>query len=215
MRRAVVSLALAVALPLATSPLVAQGVPTGRFELVPFAGTMFGGAYEVRDGRIEADNALGWGATFSVNMGGGQYLDFTYIREDTDLDIKGPGFGGAEDLGLSMNYIQVGGHKEFARYQAPFRPYIGGAVGLVIYDPEVNGQDQKNETKFSFGLNGGFKYLFGADQRFGIRADMRGMWSWLPSDDWGYWCDIFGCFVVQGTSTVAQGLLSGGLIIRF
>ena len=51
--------------------------------------------------------------------------------------------------------------------------------------------------------------------RVGFRGDIRVMWSWIPGDDYGYWCDFYGCFVVQETETVAQGLLSGGLIFHF
>lgn len=187
----------------------------GRIELVPFAGWMFGGAYEADIGDFEIQESVGYGATLSFNMGRGAFIDLTYVRQDSDVELDSPLSDPDVDLKLSTNYIHIGGHREFGQYQAKFRPYIGGSLGMVIFDGEVNGDDRDNNEEFSLGLNGGFKYLFGTEQRFGLRADMRGLWSWLPNDDYGYWCDFYGCFVVQGTNTIAQGLASGGLIIKF
>lgn len=210
MRLSLLAPALAVAV-LLPGPVQAQ---QGRVELVPFVGYMFGGAYEADIGDFKAQESIAYGGTLSFNMGRGAFLDLTYIRQDTDVKLEPRPIVDA-DLKLSTNYIHIGGHREFGQYQAKFRPYIGGSLGMVIFDGEVNGEDKDNNEEFSLGLNGGFKYLFGTEQRFGLRADMRGLWSWLPNDDYGYWCDFYGCFVVQGTNTIAQGLASGGLIIKF
>ena len=187
----------------------------GRIELVPFVGWMFGGAYELDVGDLEVEDDIGYGGTLSFNMGRGAFIDLTYIRQDSKIDFTSPLAPPDTDIDLSTNYLYIGGHREFGQYQAPFRPYIGGTLGMVIFDPSVNGEDRENREEFSLGLNGGFKAFFGAEQRFGLRGEIRGMWSWIPSDDYGYWCDFYGCFVVQGTNTVAQGLASGGLIIKF
>ena len=211
MRRILVGLAILAMVPTVST---AQQRPV-RFELVPFAGFMFGGGYDLDVGKIEAEDGLGYGGTISFNMRDGHWLDFTYIRQDADLDVTGPGFSGDEDLALSLNYITIGGHREFAQYGAPLKPYIGGSAGMVIYDPEALGEDLENTTRFTLGLNGGFKFLFGEEQRFGIRTDLRVLWSWVPGDDYGYWCSYYGCFVTQETETVAQGLASAGLILRF
>ena len=187
----------------------------GKIELVPFMGYMFGGAYELDVGRLEVQPSMAYGGTLSFNLGRGGFLDLTYLLQPSELDFDAPLAPPDVNIDLSTSYIYIGGHHEFGAYEQAFRPYLGGTLGMVIFDPTVNGEDRENREEFSLGVNGGFKYLFGTEQRFGLRGEIRGMWSWIPSDDYGYWCDFYGCFVVQGTNTVAQGLASGGLIIKF
>jgi len=39
--------------------------------------------------------------------------------------------------------------------------------------------------------------------------------SFVPTDDYAYWCDFYGCFAAQGSETVSQGEVGGGLVIKF
>ena len=194
-----------------------EGQEPSRFELTPFAGYQFGGAYEFDGGEFSAQEGLGWGTTLSFNMGRGGFLDLTYIRQDTKVDLESNGVGPdiKDAAELDLNYFHIGGHREFGDPYKKVRPYIGGALGAVLYSPSREGTDFDDSWQFSFGLNAGFKYFMGTSQRVGLRFDMRGLWFWVPSDDYGYWCDFYGCFVVQGTETVAQGLASAGLVFRF
>lgn len=194
----------------------AQG-QDARFEVTPFAGYQFGGGYEFDGGEFNADAGLGWGATLSFAVSPGGFVDITYIRQDTKLDLESrtdllPSLEDAAELDL--NFFHIGGHQEFGR-GGRLRPYLGGALGAVLYAPSVENVDLDDQWEFSFGINGGIKYFLGESQRIGLRLDLRGLWFWVPSDDYGYWCDFYGCFVVQGTETVAQGLLSGGLVFKF
>ena len=54
-----------------------------------------------------------------------------------------------------------------------------------------------------------------ASSRVGLRAHVKGWFSFVPSDDYFYWCSYYGCGVSQGSETVSQGEVSGGLIIKF
>jgi hypothetical protein len=36
-----------------------------------------------------------------------------------------------------------------------------------------------------------------------------------PTDDYFYWCDFYGCGVSQGSVTLSQGEVTGGLVIKF
>ncbi|HSE28908.1 MAG TPA: hypothetical protein VLA95_11835 [Gemmatimonadales bacterium] len=189
-----------------------------RFELTPFAGYQFGGGYEFDGGKFSAQPGLGWGATLSFAMGRGGFVDLTYIRQDTKVDLESnlPLLPSRDDAAeLDLNFFHIGGHQELGRRDGKVRPYIGGALGAVLYSPSVESANLDDQWEFSFGVNGGVKYFLGQSERIGLRLDMRGLWFWVPSDDYGYWCDFYGCFVVQGTETVAQGLLSGGLVFRF
>jgi hypothetical protein len=200
----------------ATAPASAQTTP--RFELTPFVGYQFGGGYEFDGGKFAAQSGLGWGATASFSVGRGGFVDLTYIRQDTKVDLESntPLIEDRTDAAeLDLNYFHVGGHREFGNPYGKLKPYLGGTLGAVLYSPSVDGQDFDDNWQFSFGINGGFKYFMGQTQRVGLRFDMRGLWFWVPSDDYGYWCDFYGCFVVQGTETVAQGLASAGLVFRF
>ena len=200
----------------ATAPAGAQTAP--RFELTPFLGYQFGGGYEFDGGKFEAQPGMGWGVTASFSVGRGGWVDLTYIRQDTkvDLDSRSGLIPSREDAAdLDLNYFHIGGHREFGDPYSKLKPYLGGALGAVLYSPSVGDTDFDDNWQFSFGFNGGFKYFMGQSQRVGLRFDMRGLWFWVPSDDYGYWCDFYGCFVVQGTETVAQGLASAGLVFRF
>jgi hypothetical protein len=54
-----------------------------------------------------------------------------------------------------------------------------------------------------------------ASDRAGIRADAK-LWATpVGSGTYGGWCDIFGCFVAEGTAWVTQGQVSGGLVLAF
>ena len=46
-------------------------------------------------------------------------------------------------------------------------------------------------------------------------AIVRGWFSFVPTDDYFYWCDFYGCGVSQGSVTLSQGEVTGGLVIKF
>ena len=211
---------------LLVAPLVAhaQGArSTGSFggpyfQITPFVGHVWGGAFPtgglsgVPDGRIRAAADLGWGVELGWSPGGSTWLMGTYLRQDTEAQFIPTGSStGTVSQGLAINYIHVGGRQMFGH--AKVQPYIGGGLGLVVYDPK---EQVGTNTQFSMSLEGGAQYMFGQAEKFGLRAQIRGWWGFVPNGTTVMWCDWWGfCGAAQGTSTVGQGEVSLGTVIRF
>jgi hypothetical protein len=141
----------------------------------------------------------------------GTAVELTYLRQDTDIEFKQAGGPTTGLGGFAVNYIQIGGRQEFGRGER-FRPFVSASVGIGIMDPKAD--DISATTRFSWSVGGGTRYMFASD-RAGIRADAK-LWATpVGSGTYGGWCDIFGCFVAEGTAWVTQGQVSGGLVLAF
>jgi len=224
--------AIALSSVLAATALEAQLVPTQephRFEFTPFAGYQFGGSFDtdaggaVPAGTIELKDQFGWGAVLGFATSPQSAVELTYLREDTDITFK-PITGGlpsgqcaelasATQCGFAVNYLQIGGRYDFRPAPEKFIPFIQLALGIGIFDPKASGVS--SETRFSWNIGGGARYMFGEAQRVGLRVDGRLWVTPVPSGDYGTWCTYYGCFVAEGTTWVTQGTVSGGLMFLF
>ena len=80
----------------------------------------------------------------------------------------------------------------------------------------VGNTNVSSSNNFMVALNGGLKYMMGAEKRVGLMGDFRGTWTFVPSGDYTVWCDYwYGCQAYAGTAVVAQGTVKGGLVIKF
>ena len=199
MHRALVRAAAAALLLAMPAMAHAQGARTTGtfggpyFQVTPFLGYVWGGGFPtsgisgVPDGSIRADDSMGWGFYPTGTNTASQKQDF------------------------AINYIHVGGRQLFGH--AKVQPYIGGGLGLVVYDPK---EQVGTNTQFSMSLEGGAQYMFGRAEKVGLRAHLRGGWGFVPNGQVVIWCDWWGfCAAGQGTSTVGQGEVSIGTVIRF
>lgn len=199
---------------LGTSSLQAQSGKYARFEIVPLAGYVWGGSYNMDFGDLHVDDSFGYGIMLNFLAARGTALELTYLRQDTQLrfDPTGPGGTGNLSADFATNYIHLGGRQEFG-HNPKIRPFIDGSFGLTVFDIKESGIG--TSTDFSLAIGGGFESMFGKEQRFGLRGHIRGWFSFVPSDDYFYWCTWYGCGASQGSETVSQGEVSGGLVIRF
>ncbi|HEY9508104.1 MAG TPA: outer membrane beta-barrel protein [Gemmatimonadales bacterium] len=211
-----VGLALGLCASIAQAQLVE--VHNTRFEFTPFAGYQWGGSLEtdavasLPSGSLRIPGSFAWGGILSFRTSPGSAVELTYLRQDSDLNFDPLGSGPTlEGLGLSVNYIQAGGLYEFMT-DRPFRPFLTGSLGIGIFD--AKGEDFGSDTRFSWTVGTGFKYMFKSG-RIGIRSDLRLWVTPFPSGDYATWCDFYGCFVAEGTEWVTQGTASGGLIFAF
>jgi opacity protein-like surface antigen len=211
--------AVSLGLCLATTQAQAQLDEVGdkRYEITPYAGYQWGGSFDTQGGggvpagTLSVNSSFAWGAVISFLARLGTALELTYLRQDTDLEFK-QAVGGTTDLGgFATNYIQLGGRQEFGS-GINLHPFVTASLGLAVLDPKEGNIDAT--TRFSWSVGGGAKYML-ANGRTGIRTDVKLWVTPVPSGTYGGWCDVFGCFVAQGTAWVTQGQVTGGLVFAF
>jgi opacity protein-like surface antigen len=224
--------AIALSSVLGAPAVEAQLVPVQephRFEFTPFAGYQFGGSFDtdaggsVPAGTIELKDQFGWGAIVGFATSPQSAVELTYLREDTDITFnpatgtRPPGqcaeSASATQCGFAVNYLQIGGRYDFIPAPQKFIPFIDLSLGIGIFDPKADGIG--SETRFSWTVGGGARYMFGQAQKVGLRFDGRLWVTPVPSGDYGVWCDFYGCFTAEGTAWVTQGTVSGGLMFLF
>ena len=218
---------------LTAAPVAAQ---QRRIELVPEFGYTFGGGFDfpsnfftgiASGGKIVLDDSPSFGATLGFEGRRGTYFTVSYVYQGTKIGVDwnqtpppssgvDPNFKG--DIGLHK--VLFGGRQEFIKSsEQKLRPYIGGGLGFVVLSPDFvtpRGTRPSSQTDFMLSLNGGLRYMFGEEKRFGLQGDFKGSWFWVPSGDVFLWCDPWwGCSAVQGSRTIAQGTVSAGAIIKF
>jgi opacity protein-like surface antigen len=207
-------LILMAAVVLGGSTAQAQSGRYARFEIVPLATYVWGGSYSLDIGDLTIDDSFGYGIMLNFLAARGTALELTYLRQDTQLrlDPNGTAPAGPRSADFATNYIHLGGRQEFG-HNPKIKPFIDGSFGLTVFDVKESGIG--TSTNFSLAIGGGFESMFGKAQRYGIRGHIRGWFSFVPTDDYAYWCDFYGCFAAQGSETVSQGEVGGGLVIKF
>jgi hypothetical protein len=216
---------------LATVPAAAQ---RGKFEIVPEVGYTFGGGFDLDGGvyngvpypggKIELDASPSYGATLGFEGKRGTYFTVSYVYQGTEIGVNWdgnpPSIDGIDPNAkgdITLHKVLFGGRQEFYKSsEQKLRPYIGGGLGFVVADPSFTDYDAESQTRFLLSLNGGVRYMFGEEKRFGLQADMKGTWFWVPSGDVYLWCDYwYGCSAYEGSATIAQGTASIGAVIKF
>ncbi len=223
MRRSFVRIAAAAAVLAAagSAPAAAQ-LPTSSIEVTPLVGYVWGGGFStdgfsgVPAGKLSLESNVGYGVEVGYTPNGSTWFELTYLRQGTDITFKPQGGGacGAASCtdGFSTNYIHGGARFEFGPKK--IKPFIGFGMGVTIFDPSA--ASLGSETDFSISAEGGVRYMFGKQQRFGLRGTFRGWFSFVPNGSYSGWCTIYGyCYAAENSSTVTQGELSGGLVITF
>jgi hypothetical protein len=226
---------------LAAVAIAASGVEaqTKRFELIPTAGYTWGGSRDfdaqvgvpvpgggtinVPGGEFFLEDSFSWGLTAAWEGSRGSYFTITYQRQDTKLGIRfdaPPPEEINEDatLGYATNAVIFGFRQEFSKSREQrVKPYIGFGLGFNVLDPDdVSGLDLETTTRFLISPHGGVRFMVDEEQRFGLQADIRGIFTFIPSGDYGVYCDYwYGCYAYEGTATLSQGTVSGGVVVKF
>jgi hypothetical protein len=211
----VLTLGVALALPPVVTPASAQMAPPSRIEITPFASYHWGGSIgtqsfsNISAGKLQEQASYSWGAILSFAASYRSAVELFYIRQDTDIDFN-PNTGQTRNVsGFANNYIQISGRQDFPSGGAA-SPFVSVSMGVNVLDPKG---DLGSSTRWSWSLGGGVRFV-PPDKKVGVRFDARWLVTPVPSGTYGTWCDLWGCFAVEGTSWVGQGQLSLGLIIR-
>jgi opacity protein-like surface antigen len=146
------------------------------FELTPFVGYRMGGNFAVQGATRNAD--LGDHGSFALALGlrideGSQYELF-YSRQRTRFGSDSP----AGPVGVTVEYLHVGGTLVLDDEQPRFQPYAVGGLGISRFNPEPGGAN--DNTRFSLSLGAGMR--FPVTQRFGVRLEARGFVTLVNAD---------------------------------
>ncbi len=181
------------------------------FEITPFYGYQFGGKHSVYEGEININDAQNFGLSlnFEVPYKEGTQMEILWIMQKSNLYKRNYYTGISENLfGLYTHYIQVGGI--YGLQQNNLLPFVSLAVGAVLFHPTSS--RYSDEWFFSMSLGGGVKIYL--NERLGIRLQARALFPIIWGGG-GLWCGSGGCSVgIGGTSSIVQGDVTAGLIIR-
>ena len=216
--RAITLSATILLLPAAAAPALAQSgyVPPKRLELTPFGSYQWGGSFDTQSfgsilaGEIQEQSSFSWGGILSFLAAGNSAVELWYLRQDTDVDFD-PNGGQKRQVGsgFSNNYVQIGVRQGLPR-EAGIAPFITASMGINVLDAT----NASSSTRFAWSLGGGAKWM-AANQKVGLRMDVRWMVTPVPSGEYGTWCDYWGCYTTQGTDWLHQGSAGLGLILAF
>lgn len=159
-------LIFAVLLLLVAVPTVAAAQT--KFELTPFWGYRFGASFEDSDfNRFDLDDDRSWGLILGYDLGRHFQLELLYSRQETVLSEEHRHHN-LPLFDLDVDYYHAGVSYVFGAGQA--RPFVALSMGVTEFDP----QDPfySNDTRFSVGVGGGVKLMFG--KHLGLRLEARG-----------------------------------------
>ena len=163
---------------------------------------------------IEPANGVSWGGELSFPIGEYMAFGLVFDRQESSLEISGPGSR------IEVGDINVANYHAVFTYHlgesdAAVRPYVSGGLGATRYKSfSVAEREIDGETQFSSTWGAGLKLY--PTEAVGLRLGIRWTPTYIKSDPAGYWCDPYwGCFVSSDAQFSNQIEFNGGLSIRF
>lgn len=156
-----------------------------------------------------------WGFTVGARVRQGLGIGFLFDRQQSDLEITGP--GASRNLG-AMNVDNYHGIFSFD-YPLPSNPDVAGffflGLGATTYGSiTVGAIELDGETQFSTTWGAGLKFNPGA-RPIGFRAAVRWTPTYIKSDYGGVWCDPYwGCSSYSDADYSHQVEFAGGITYR-
>jgi opacity protein-like surface antigen len=186
---------------LVAAPAFSQGFEIGLVGGYTTAGGIDQKAAGIQD--LELAGSFTWGASaaffFSPRFG----VEASWTRQGSELKV-GTAQGSAELFDVDIDQLQGSFVYQFGGEQSRLRPFFTAGVGAAFF----SATDLAGETKLSFGLGAGLKWL--PARRVGARLQARYTPTHL-NDTSSDFCDPFG--FCQGW--LHQFELSGGVVVRF
>lgn len=182
-------------------------------DIIPTVGYHFGGKARFYEGDFDIENNVTYGVTISAPVNWGVKGEFSWSRSDSKgrfIPVR-PGYD-PDELEMASNYFLLGVQRELG--EGPAKAFGGIQFGMAWFDSK----DSRYYDVFRFGvsLGGGLEYMI--TDRIGLRAQGRFLIP-ISFSGGGIYCGIgtggTSCGAgLSGWSTILQGDLSGGLIIR-
>ena len=196
---------------LAVGLAIPSAIHAQKVEITPFAGRQFGGALNIRSGELNIPSAWNYGLILDFATGPGAYIEVLYARQETSLKQRDEATGTVTTLfDIAVEHFQLGVLYEPEVFRTT-RPFASLTGGVTHYDAQEPGRS--GEWRFSGGFAGGVKKSL--TQHVGVRADARILFTFLSSVDDIFCTTSVGCLTGVEGAIVAQGLLTGGVILSF
>lgn len=179
-----------------------------KLELTPLVGYLLNGNIDFIQGELSFDNKINYGLALGVATGYGTFVEAIYTFSATTARFRSydPQYEN-QVVSTNINYIQIGGIKEFMDGQVrPFGTIGLGASGFV---PQESGFD----SWWSFAINFGLGVKINLNEKIGIRLQGR-MLLPLYYGGAGFYCGTGGCGGgASAYSSMVQGDFMGGIVI--
>jgi len=159
-------------------------------------------------------SSMSWGFQFDYLASKNFSIGFLLNNQESELIAKTLESGDRKITDLDIrNYHGVITYNA-GEENAVLRPFLFGGLGATSYSPgDVMGAATEGFTKFSTTWGGGVKaYL---SDNFGIRFMGRWTPTYIKSDLDGYWCNWYGCWILEEADYSNQFEFSLGLGVRF
>ena len=179
-----------------------------RVEISPLVGYMLNGDIDFIQGDLTFDNKINYGLALGVATGYGTFVEAIYTFSATTARFRSydPKYEN-QVISTNINYIQIGGIKEFMDGQV--RPFGTLGIGASGFVPQESGYD----SWWSFAMNFGLGVKINLSEKIGIRLQGRMLFP-LYYGGAGIYCGSGGCGGgVSASSTMIQGDFMGGLVI--
>lgn len=203
---------------LCAAPAAAFAADTERrFELAPYAGVRFGGAFEAEAGEdfdLERNEAKGLLFNMTTATGDTQW-EVLYARQRTRIETQ-PAFETGPLLDIDADYLQAGGTYLFDAGDT--QPFVALTAGIGRFAPGPPGFD--DELYLSGSLGGGVHLR--ARDRIGVRIEGRVFASFIDTDG-ELFCrggahsesSAYTCALAADSDTLVQWETRIGLVFRF
>ena len=204
-------------LTLLASIVFSFGAYAQSIEITPSYGYQFGSKLNYGSNYIKMNSSDQYGITIGVETMNNTMTEVSYFHQGTELLIRDVFYSPHEDhlSDLSVDWIMLGATRYFP--SGKVRPFVGGALGLVIFSPKNENYDIvsrsiDSSTNFAFSFKGGVNIMFSEHVGLNIQGNLM-----FPVD-WG------GAYISGGTggvgggvsvsSTTVIGGFSGGLVFK-
>jgi hypothetical protein len=200
---------------LASSTLgTAAASAADKFELTPMVGVRGGGSFTALESRqtLDLDPGLAYGLTLNYDLRPTGQLEFTWTRQETELESNNPPRDIEFPLDLTIDHFQFGGLYHWGDRKV--RPFIRMTLGASWFEPEDARFD--GELFFSGSFGGGYKLPLSA--RVMLRLEGRS-YGVLVGSGGGLFCSSAGSGALCGLSAEGSVILQleglAGLTFRF
>lgn len=184
-----------------------------RFDLV--GGRQFFGRLDLIQGRLRIPGSFNWSASLSYGWRSDNRFTVTYVNQPSELRLNsyGPFEGLVGDrrlTDLTVHYILAGSIQEFPT-DGPVQPFVGGQLGLVVFDPRS--ARFGSETRMAASLTGGFRGNLTGPLGWKVQTMLLMPILWTEG---GLFCGPGGCSIgLAGGSAILQMNANAGLTVSF
>jgi Outer membrane protein beta-barrel domain len=193
--------------------LLGTSLPAAAVELTPLVGVRFGGSFNndcycyQNQPSLNLDSSASYGAELDIPFARGPYaLELYFSHQNTTLE--GGQYLQPQIHDMDVNVIHVGVSAAMPTNDKNFSWLIIASGGATVFDA-----NSYSQTYPSLGLGVGMRWM--ANEHIGLRADLRGIFTFLGNGNSVIVCNG-GCggYYSSGT-TIVQGEASLGLVVRF